>query len=98
MPREKANHDTNRLKVCLLCFKKTKEMRKITENHKDIIEKYVIDRLNWNDFSLPQVLCGSCRIILGEYSKGNFSHELEVLDYSLMFNVPPITRSSPRCQ
>lgn len=77
------DHNDCRLHLCLLCFNRAKEMKKINENHLKTISEHFINGYNVNDERLPAALCGNCRTI--------------VQDYSSFSNLPPKTRQSISC-
>ena len=94
------DHDECRASLCLLCFSKTKDMRSINDAMLETITKYFIEGFDINDIRLPTAICSTCRSIVYEYSKGNFSKSISVYDYSRLTAAAPtkITRNSPHCQ
>ena len=77
-------------RVCLLCMKKCKEMRPITEENWKIIEEFFVEGLNSEQ--LPKVICGTCRKVTSEYQRGIFNRKIEIFDFSQM-NLPTQLRS-----
>ena len=61
MPYKKLNHDSSRLKVCCLCFRKA--TRKLTPKHEVFVKKLILD-YDKTDPAFPTGICSSCRIIL----------------------------------
>lgn len=98
MPRPLKSHENCRLLVCLLCFGKTKTMRSITPAMQTTIENHFLNGYNTDDIRLPTVLCNTCRLVVAEYEKGDFSRTINLFDYTMLHQLPPIaTRSNPDC-
>lgn len=99
MPRNTKSHDDCRLSVCVLCFKKGKQLRKITAEQEKIIKKYISPKFDLSEAKYPCVICGTCRIQLLSCGKEKkfenvyVSHHLKKLP-----NLPTITRSSGNSQ
>ena len=57
------DHQKCRLRTCLLCFKKAKTKRVVTERVKDLIEEVALPyyRRYCDLISLPKVICETCR-------------------------------------
>ena len=66
------DHQMCRERVCLLCFKKAKTKRVVTERVKDLIEKHALPYYrNYCDLiCLPKVICETCRQKLEKKEKG----------------------------
>lgn len=98
MPWQPLNHEQLRECVCLLCFGKTKEMRKITPAQRQVIDQHLMEGYDHEDRRLPSALCGNCRTIVQKYASGDFSKTIEIFDYSEVGNGPPMpTRSASAC-
>ena len=92
-------HSENLKCVCLLCMKKSKVMRNITDKLESLISETVLCGYDFNDERLPKVLCSNCYSVLYEYSKGNFTHTIDVYDdYSTIGAVRMLTRGNSSCQ
>ena len=63
MGRKKATHGDNRNKVCLICFKKGKQMRVLTGENLEsfLVWFYYIEDYDPDDQLLPGAICGACR-------------------------------------
>ena len=72
MPTYKFDHKTCREKTCLLCLRKAKTKRAVTERVKDLIEAFALPfyRQFCNLSSLPTVICEACRKALENKQKG----------------------------
>ena len=73
MPNHSRAHDENRKILCILCMKKDKDHRILCSQMAEMIKNYLIDGLNPDDKRLPHVICTTCRNILLEYKKGDFT-------------------------
>ena len=70
-------------KVCLICFNKCgKDNRCITDRQYNLISEFVFHGFDRDDWRLPTVICGTCRLVLGEYANGKFTRKLSVYDHS----------------
>ena len=63
----------------------------------DTIEKHFVDGLDATDHRLPEVVCGTCLVIVDEAKKDIFDRKIDHFDYSKLADLRPITRSSPLC-
>ena len=98
-PRPKKEHNDYRACVCLLCFGKTKEMRKISVEQMQVIDQYFVSGLDLSNDLLPTALCSNCRLIVQE-KKANPEKDVssfQVFDHSLLISSKPLTRLSPNC-
>lgn len=87
-------HQENRHRVCLLCFKKTKTMKKISSSIWEIICKHFIDGLEITDERIPDVLCTNCYKVCCEYRQENFTRSIELFNHaSIQSMTIPKTRS-----
>lgn len=84
-------HDENRFKVCLLCFRKRKEMfiiqMKLTDHVKSLFENY-----DEADDRIPGALCGSCKRNVSKMMNGQMQ-KIEFPDLSIFWHKPKATRS-----
>ena len=66
------DHQTCREKTCLLCLKKAKTKRAMTERVKDLIERHALPHYrNYGDLiCLPKVVCETCRQKLEKRERG----------------------------
>ena len=97
MPKNRATHEENCLKICLLCFGKTKEMIPITETwEKRLVNVCKYDR---NDDSLPKAICSACKRNLYR-AKSNPSQKIKVKDLAELKPLRMETRgySSEQCE
>lgn len=93
-----ATHEQNRLKVCLLCFKKKSNLRVISEKFAKVIRNHSLPYYDRHDEKYPKTMCHSCRIILTQHEKGEKNCNIKVLhDYSTDTTVK-ITRKTPKCE
>ena len=93
MPYIPKTHTDYRGMVCLLCFGKAKDMRKITDVQRETIEKSIISGLDSLDERLPTALCSTCRKNVSNISNGAPNH-IKHFDYSKLGSKRPETRSS----
>lgn len=86
------SHDENRLKVCLLCFWKKKDMFPLTKtlksNFENLYENYV------DDSNLPGALCCTCRRNLYR-AKENEKRKLP--DFSIFKRIETRSKSDLNC-
>lgn len=75
---EMPSHEECRKRVCLLCFKKSKDMRILSEKMWIIIEKFIVQGIDRNDDRLPCALCSTCSRVIREFSVGNFTRHINV--------------------
>lgn len=92
MPNKAKTHYENLQAICLLCFNKEKDMRKISDANYDVIKEHVINGFDSSDERLPKVLCCTCRLTLNEFVKGNFERKIKLYDHSLVGEHGPQTR------
>lgn len=97
MPTLAKSHEECRQSVCLLCFSKTKIMKKITDTMHSIIKEHVVSGLDFDDIRLPSVICGNCYTILYEYNKGNFSHRIELFNFANIEGCPIHSSTERKC-
>ena len=94
MPHHARSHDEARDVVCILCFKKSSTVRKLTEEHHQAIQEHFIDGLDFYfDHRLPRVICGTCLLTLNEYKRGIFVRKIELFEYSTLKSLRTQTRS-----
>lgn len=96
MPNAAKSHDENRRKLCLLCLGKSKDMRAINSKHSEIINLHIM-QYDVEDNRLPNALCSTCRTVVLDYGRGNFTRRLTLADLSIMAGAPPSTRSHSPC-
>lgn len=90
MPYTIMDHNKCREKVCLLCYNKVKEIRKCNESlQKTICENYLTPDFDFNDPRFPTSICSSCRLIIQQNGKRNFSKRIKLFDHS---SLPNFTR------
>ena len=86
-------HSKCRALLCIICVKKKKCVRPISEKVKLQIEVNYTTGLDFeNDDRLPTQICGLCRFDLGEISSGRRVDKLQVFDYKRL-NYPPERRN-----
>ena len=54
-------------------------MRPINSEQLELIEEFVVSGHDIDDERLPTSLCGTCRLVLKDYSNGNFSKTIEMI-------------------
>ena len=66
------DHQSCRERTCLLCLKKAKTKRALTDRVKDLIQKYALPIYkNYSELiCLPKVICETCRQKLEKRDKG----------------------------
>ena len=71
MTHKARNHCQNRKRVCIICM--TKANGDITDLVLERIHKYVtgLEQCDLMDPRFPKAICGSCRNILADISKGD---------------------------
>ena len=89
MPNKNRTHSENCKVVCIVCFRKPKELRNITDSVRDLIEKHILSDLSDQKWSwLPTTICGGCRNKLSDMNKDPKSG-LTYVDYDSL--QPPQT-------
>ena len=97
MPRKPKTHYDYCMQVCLLCLGKTKTMRPVTDNQRELINAYLVSGLSKNDDRLPRALCTTCRLRVSELPVGG-TGQANVFDHSILNDLRPITRGSSICE
>lgn len=87
--RQALTHDQNRLKVCLLCLKKKKNMYAIKNQLENDLHEYFPNYVD--NEAIPAALCSSCKRRFYEKKCGG-NNNLEFPDLSV-FQLPKNTRS-----
>lgn len=82
MPYTARSHDEARKVLCILCFKKGKDVRPLSNRIRMLIEKHCVAGIDFDDVRLPSRICTACRLTLDEYEKGIFSRNIETFDYA----------------
>ena len=90
MPNHARTHDENRNILCLLCFGKSKDMRQITNENRELIERYFIHGYDPDDYRLPSAICSTCRRVLNDYKAGNFTRRIIMFDHSKLASTRPL--------
>lgn len=98
MPHHKRSHAECREALCLLCMKKEKDLRPVTTSIQCSIEKFYVSGYELEDERLPTAICMTCRNILLQHEKDDFSRTIDLFDFSLIGSVPYQTRSQVACQ
>jgi hypothetical protein len=62
-------HEKNRKLVCVLCLSRTTPLRPISESTKTVVRKF-LQGFEAGENLYPSVICTTCRVACGEYSKG----------------------------
>lgn len=75
------NHEENRSKVCLLCFRKATTAKPISKMLKSIIIQNFIPYYCETDSVFPKVLCSSCYAMVYRFLKGKEPLNFVVHDY-----------------
>lgn len=79
----KKTHEQNRLKICLLCFKKVKEPKLIHNTLTKTIKQCFISEYDEDSEIYPKVLCGSCYIGVYRCQKGEQYKKIDVHQYQV---------------
>lgn len=87
-------HEKNRNLVCVFCLSKASSLRSITESIRVVIQKFLLDFESKQNF-YPSVICGTCRVACGEYSKGGKRIPM-IHNYNLQNSI--VTRSQGMCK
>ena len=100
-PHGPGNHEFNRSKVCAPCGHKVKNPRSITDNIREILEKFY-PSFDINNPCFPRVICDSCRKTIYKIHKDeNLSHVLPVMpnynDIILRKETRAVTETSELC-
>ena len=91
----KKTHDDFRKCICMLCFKKCKQARAITDHQRKLVEDCVISGLERFDERLPTALCTTCRLALTLFEKGEGNLDrVNIFDYSQLKPLSRVTRTS----
>ena len=69
-------HSENRAVICGLCYKKSKDMRKISANHVNQLHMLVDSQYSLEDPRYQTVLCSGCVKVLSVYSKAHDKTEV----------------------
>lgn len=72
-------HAKARQVICLLCFDKDTNARRIKENLERLTKEFCFSDLDIENEQLPHSVCGTCRVTLLAYEKGDFSRKLTLL-------------------
>lgn len=89
------NHEDCRKVICLLCFKSSKDLRKLSQNHVSRIKHYA--GVDSSDARLPNAICSSCRKKLQKCnSSDQLKNSFDLLEVNKIKNVTNsiTTRSS----
>ncbi|PAA49210.1 hypothetical protein BOX15_Mlig018049g5 [Macrostomum lignano] len=92
------SHEENRLKICLLCYKKGSSMQRIGNASLKRIQAHFLPNYNANDEQLPAALCARCNKLLADVDKGIKAPNV-LPNSSEVVKVSPtkITRQSSSC-
>ena len=66
---EATAHNENRVVLCGLCYRKSKDIRKINQNHLLQLQTLVDSRYSLSDARFQTVLCSGCARILAAHTK-----------------------------
>lgn len=88
MPTPKRTHEESRNVVCLACFSKCKNGRKINDQQEKEIIK-LLPNYSKTDPSFPSILCNNCRVNL-------LKNKLKIVDYETL-NTRPSRKDKKRC-
>ncbi|KAK6191301.1 hypothetical protein SNE40_003027 [Patella caerulea] len=97
MPNSALDHEQNRKKVCLVCFKKGGSIVSICGLTLERIRKHYIDNYDENDTHLPAGICARCRKVLLQVDRGEKPQDVlqEPFDFSKIIIPSMSTRTSP---
>ena len=63
------SHDDSLLVVCAGCWRKSKDVRKISDTMADLIRKYVYKEFSLSNSYHPRVVCDGCRKTIADLEK-----------------------------
>ena len=94
MPKEKKNHDDFARMVCLMCFRKNKNIRGISTIVKSVIEERLFSDIAHPKWEwLPKVICDGCSKLVRLLNQTP-ARLFEITDYSSL--TPPETQPNTR--
>ena len=100
MPRARSHkpktHGENRCQVCLICFMKGSDMRKIVGVTLQRIHKHFFEDFDSSDSKLPNGICSRCRKLLERVDSG--SKDTSALPNPIDFTSLSFPRSSNQSQ
>ncbi|PAA78421.1 hypothetical protein BOX15_Mlig010790g22 [Macrostomum lignano] len=98
MPNYSKSHEENRLKVCLVCFKRGSGMQRIGKAALPRIQRYFYANYDLKNEFLPAALCARCQGLLLDIERGNRTSEALPAPFDFSKVVPTKeTRGHPKC-
>ncbi len=93
--RNAKTHAQNPACVCLVCFQKGSDVRKLTELNINRVREFVLEDFDPSNPKLPSGLCARCRKLLEKVDKKEIGVEAipDWIDFTKL-RFPIITRSS----
>ena len=73
----KLTHTQKRLKICIICLKKTKTMQKF-QSFEEL--KQILPFFDENSSAFPQVMCNTCRVVFDKFKKTSSKIEKDKLN------------------
>ena len=64
---QEESHDKNRLKVCVVCYRKGKRL--LSDREVENVRSYVIDDYDINNSYFPAGICDGCHLLLNKKAK-----------------------------
>ena len=98
MPRARSHkgrtHAENQSQVCLICFQRGSDMRKLVNVNLLRVRKYFFEDFDPSEVKLPNGICSRCRKLLENVEKGSkdTSDLLAPIDFNTL-KFPALTRS-----
>jgi len=80
MPNRFRSHSESRKVVCVICFSKGHDLRRISSRNSELIRKFALPDFDEEDPSFPNVICASCRICLAKTSEDDPTVKLNIYD------------------
>ena len=87
-------HDENRLKDCVLCFRKGKQMFSLKLKLKSDFEKIYTNYVD--DNNIPRSLCSTCKRDISR-TKQNNKPKRELPDFSMLIKIQTRSRDGVNC-
>ena len=88
---QEESHDKNRLKVCVVCYRKGKRL--LSYKEVENVRSYIIDDYDINNSYFPAGICDGCHLLLNKKANGHDGIKFPEIDYEGMI-LPRLMRSS----
>jgi hypothetical protein len=80
MKNKRLNHNLIRDIICLVCFRKCKTLRFLTDIQKNIIKQKLINFFDESDIRFPRKICNTCSFKIKKFSLAK--DKLQIYDYN----------------